>query len=326
VKFSIVTPSFNQGLFLEQTIDSVLSQNVDVEYIVIDGGSKDNSVEIIKKYAKHLAYWVSEPDQGQSNAINKGLKRATGDLANWLNSDDYLQPNALKKIEEHFCDPKINVVAGQGNIIEGSRVLKRSTGTDVYENNLAKTVGWARIDQPETYFRKKIFDELGFLNEQLHFIMDKEFWIRYLFKYGTNGVKKIPDILVNFRLHPHSKTQSKRSHFNLEENALMYQIAKDNNLENIALSIRTLLPLEMHARPTKYTSQNKELSQLALNYFLLYKADENYYQNDHKRCSALLSLIKPGDLNHQDQPLYKKLNFRSTFIPPFLKRLAYQWK
>ena len=106
-----------------------------------------------------------------------------------LNSDDYLQPDALKKIEEHFCDPKINVVAGQGNIIEGSRVLKRSTGTDLYENNLAKTVGWARIDQPETYFRKRIFDELGFLNEQFHFIMVR-CGRRYIFKYEP-WVKKI---------------------------------------------------------------------------------------------------------------------------------------
>ena len=162
MKFSIITPSFNQGSFLEQTIDSVLSQGVDVEYFIIDGGSNDNSIEVIKKYQKHLAYWISEPDRGQSNAINKGLKRATGDIANWLNSDDYLQPNALKIIGEYFSNPQINVVAGRSNIIQEARIIRQSRGTDLYDNNLPKTLGWARIDQPETYFRKKVFDQLGF--------------------------------------------------------------------------------------------------------------------------------------------------------------------
>ena len=102
-KITIITPSFNQGNYLEQTIDSVLSQNYsNLEYIIIDGGSADNSVDIIKKYEKHLAYWVSEKDKGQTNAINKGLKIATGDIVNWLNSDDYYEPDALHKVADAF--------------------------------------------------------------------------------------------------------------------------------------------------------------------------------------------------------------------------------
>src|ERR1700741_4157141 len=94
---SIVTPSFNQGQFLEQTIDSILSQQYPgLQYIIIDGGSTDNSVEIIKKYEKHLHFWVSEPDKGQSHAINKGLNIATGEVFNWLCSDDYYTPGSLK--------------------------------------------------------------------------------------------------------------------------------------------------------------------------------------------------------------------------------------
>jgi glycosyltransferase involved in cell wall biosynthesis len=103
-KISIVTPSFNQGRFIEKTILSVIEQDYpNLEYIIIDGGSTDESVEIIKKYEKHLAYWVSEPDRGQSHAINKGFERATGEIFGWLNSDDWYHPGALKALAEAFA-------------------------------------------------------------------------------------------------------------------------------------------------------------------------------------------------------------------------------
>ena len=112
-KISIITPSYNQGQFLEQTIVSVLGQNYpNLEYVIIDGGSTDNSVEIIKKYEQHLAYWVSEKDKGQADAINKGLKFCTGEIFNWLNSDDYLENGALYKIAAAFENPVIDMVAG----------------------------------------------------------------------------------------------------------------------------------------------------------------------------------------------------------------------
>jgi glycosyltransferase involved in cell wall biosynthesis len=103
IKFSIVTPSYNQGQYLEKAILSVIEQDYpNLEYIIIDGGSTDNSLEIIKKYEKHLAYWVSEKDRGQSHAINKGFERASGDLFGWLNSDDYFAPDALKTVAEVY--------------------------------------------------------------------------------------------------------------------------------------------------------------------------------------------------------------------------------
>jgi glycosyltransferase involved in cell wall biosynthesis len=326
LKFSIITPSFNQGAFLEQTIDSVLSQGVDLEYIVIDGGSKDNSLEIIKKYQRHLAYWVSETDLGQSHAINKGLKKATGEIANWINSDDYLQPRALQIIREHFLDPNINVVAGRSNIIQESKILRESNGTDLYKDNFAKTLGWARIDQPETYFRKKIFDQLGFLNERLHFIMDKEFWIRYLLSDGLMHIKKIPDVLVNFRLHANSKTLSKTANFLLEENSVMYQVAKANNLHQIAYAMSQILPITATDANPGYVIADKVLAGRALSYFLLYRADEYYYQEDHNKCMQLLSIITREHLNDKDLQLYKKLNFRSAYVPVFLKRISHRWK
>ena len=123
-KISIITPSYNQGNYLEQTIDSVLSQNYqNLEYIIIDGGSTDNSVEIIKKHQKHLHYWVSEKDSGQSEAINKGLKIAGGEIINWLNSDDYYTANALKTVAEHFEDESVLVVSGRSDIWKNEKIL-----------------------------------------------------------------------------------------------------------------------------------------------------------------------------------------------------------
>ena len=119
-RISIVTPSFNQGQFIEKTICSVLDQNYpNLEYVVIDGGSTDETVEIIKKYAKHLTYWVSEPDRGQSHAINKGLAHCTGDVFNFLNSDDYLEPGALFHVAEAW------------NEKTDAAVYTRFTGADV---------------------------------------------------------------------------------------------------------------------------------------------------------------------------------------------------
>ena len=113
-KISVITPSYNQGKFLEQTILSVIEQDyTNVELIIIDGGSTDNSVDVIRQYENVIAYWVSEPDRGQAHAINKGLAKCTGDIFNWINSDDYLEPGALQEIGTQFANnPDTNIVCG----------------------------------------------------------------------------------------------------------------------------------------------------------------------------------------------------------------------
>jgi glycosyltransferase involved in cell wall biosynthesis len=126
-KITIITPSFNQGKYIERTIQSVLSQDYpNLEYIIIDGGSTDQTVDIIKKYERHLKYWVSEKDNGQSHAINKGLKYATGDIINWLNSDDYLEPQALNVIAESF-NSDIDIFCGYANLIYDKNIIKKQT-------------------------------------------------------------------------------------------------------------------------------------------------------------------------------------------------------
>ena len=127
---SILTPSYNQGRFLEQTIQSVLSQDFpDMEYIIVDGGSTDDSVEIIKRYANRLAWWVSETDQGQTDAINKGFAHASGEIFAWLNSDDTYQPGAITQaVESLLAHPEASLVYGDANLIdEHGRLMGRFT-------------------------------------------------------------------------------------------------------------------------------------------------------------------------------------------------------
>src|ERR1043165_8570399 len=119
-KITIITPSYNQGEFLEDTFRSVLEQNYpNLEYFVVDGGSTDASVDIIKRYADHFDWWVSEKDRGQSHAINKGLERATGDIVTWLNSDDYYPPDILHFVAQMFDDPNVHLINGDCEIIDG---------------------------------------------------------------------------------------------------------------------------------------------------------------------------------------------------------------
>ena len=173
-KISIVTPSYNQGQFLEETILSVLGQNYpNLEYIIMDGGSTDESKEIIKKYADDLYYWVSEKDSGQANAINSGFKISTGEILMWLNSDDILMPNILHKVAAK-CMKNENILYF-GNCIHfknsvdglfcfGSNVKKQ------HEN--IKLIAADYIIQPSSFWSRKIWEEVGELSEYVHFVFD----------------------------------------------------------------------------------------------------------------------------------------------------------
>jgi glycosyltransferase involved in cell wall biosynthesis len=322
-RISIITPSYNQAEFIEQTIESVLSQNYpNLEYIVIDGGSTDRSVDIIKKYASHFAYWISEKDNGQSHAINKGLARVTGDVVNWLNSDDYYEPGSLKTIGERFMQDSVNVVCARGNVVGDGNHIKVSPGTDVYSGNLPKTLGWARIDQPETFFRKKVYDSLGFVNEKYHYVMDKEFWVRYLLHYGLDGILKIDDIVVNFRYHANSKTQSQTSRFHVETLQLYHNLARTFRQEKEEAVLGNLLQeKERVEKGSVFPFAEMKLAKRSLQYFLLLKADELYYYNDTSTALILLRAIDQELLEEEDRSLLRKLKFRSAYVPGFLIRL-----
>ena len=325
IKISIITPSFNQVQFIEQTIDSVLSQNhPNLEYIIIDGGSSDGSVEIIKKYEKHLKYWVSEPDHGQSHAINKGLGHATGDIVNWLNSDDFYQPNTFQLIAQYFEDPAVNVLCARSNILE-NEIVKQSTGTDIYNDNLAKTIGWARIDQPETFFRLKAYQEVGYLNERLHFTMDREWWMRYLFKFGLLGIKKIDDVVVNFRLHDNSKTMSQKSWFEKEHNELFETLAHQSGLEK-ALPIHPNHSNSDASSLVDWKQPDVDLTKKVLAYYVLLRADQAYFHSDFTETKKLLKRLDLELLADVDKKLANKISLRTRVMPEAFHRFLKKWQ
>jgi glycosyltransferase involved in cell wall biosynthesis len=208
-KISIVTPSYNQGKFIEQTILSVINQNYpNLEYIIIDGGSTDDTIDVIKKYESRITYWVSEPDSGQSHAINKGLEKCTGEIFNWLNSDDWYNPGALFEVANAFINNKsAQFVSGYENLIELNGMANLHTGTFL-KPSIEETIELCEVAQPSTFFKLDAIRKVNGVSEDLHYIMDGEMWIKLLMLYGQGHFIKLGKVLVNFRLHSNSKTVS----------------------------------------------------------------------------------------------------------------------
>lgn len=309
-KISIITPSFNQGSFITQTIESVVAQDIsNLDYLIIDGGSTDNSVEIIKSYKDALSYWVSEPDHGQSHAINKGLKKAQGGIINWLNSDDYYEPNTLQIVGAAF-QKGVTGVGGKSRLFNQNGTLKISRGTDIYPNNVAKTIGWARIDQPETFFSKEALDQVGPLNEALHYCMDREWWMRYLYIFGLEGFEKIDDVLVNFRIHDSSKTETAQSGFEREHHSLFYQMGLVvNQREAVAFMIEHL-DINPELTTAISTWVPSELVIKSFNYYLLLTAEQYYQSLDFSKAQKMLSFVQTDWLEVADRQLVTKLQRR----------------
>jgi len=213
-KISIITPSYNQAQFLEETIRSVLFQNYpNIEYIIIDGGSTDNSVEIIKKYQKWIKYWCSEPDNGQSEAINKGFKKSSGEIVAWLNSDDVYLPGTLFKIAEKFMiRSDIDLLYGDIEIIDEKS--KKQFLIKSGQFHIEKILDYDFLPQPATFFTRRIWISLGGLNEQYHYAMDYDLILHISL---ISPIEYISEPLAQFRLYSASKTGSKEGYFLAEE-------------------------------------------------------------------------------------------------------------
>jgi glycosyltransferase involved in cell wall biosynthesis len=215
-KISLVTPCFNHALFIERTIQSVLNQQYPkLEYIVIDGASSDGSVEVIQRFAPSLAYWVSERDSGQSEAINKGLQRATGDVIGWLNSDDSLAPKALWRIAAAYQRwPEIDLVYGHSCLIDTEdRVIKRLLAVPTNARELIRYNRnvWA---QPGTTWRRRLQEKIGLLDNDLHYAMDNDYWIRAAL---AGKIHCIPYHLANLRVHTSTKSNLFSERFKREQ-------------------------------------------------------------------------------------------------------------
>lgn len=215
---SLVTPSYNQAAFVGQTIRSVLEQaSPRLEYIVIDGNSPDGSADIIRRSAADLAYWVSEPDRGQADAINKGFARASGDIFGWLNSDDILLPGALRLVGEVFARyPQIAWVTGLSATIDaGGRTTRMSPRTGKFTPLIRR--GWYHgrllgfIRQESTFWRRELWEKAGgFVNADLHYGMDFDLWRRFA---AHADLVSIQTPLAAYRQHPQQKTAAPERYY-----------------------------------------------------------------------------------------------------------------
>lgn len=214
-RVSIVSPSFNQAHFIEETICSVLNQSYpNIEYIIIDGGSNDGSIEIIRKYEKKISYWVSEKDEGQTDAINKGLSIATGSILAYLNTDDTYLPSTVETVVNFFMkNPNVFMVYGDiFQINEQSQIIKRVNPGNIDYHKLLS--GSFYLPQPSVFIKRELWENLGKFDKDLNLAMDLDYWIRvYLNRYA---ISYINESLAQVRIYPDAKS-SYLKHKYLEE-------------------------------------------------------------------------------------------------------------
>ena len=218
-KISVITPSYNQVDFLERTIKSVINQNYpNIEFIIIDGGSDDGSIEIIKKYEKYISYWVSEKDNGQSHAINKGLTIATGEWVAWQNSDDIYYPEAFNHIAEaaqknsecNLIVGNMNLIDQNDNLIRDLHFVKPSYGAMVAEGMV--------LSNQVSFWRRKVHQQIGWMDESLHLGFEFDWFLR-LTKHTESC--SVNEYLGAFRIQPEAKTQKMPT-----ENNQMYLLVR----------------------------------------------------------------------------------------------------
>jgi glycosyltransferase involved in cell wall biosynthesis len=285
-KITVITPSFNQGQYIEETILSVINQDYpNLEYIIIDGGSTDNTVEVIKKYQDKIHYWVSEKDSGQSNAINKGLRKATGEIINWINSDDQLRPGALSVIAKHFTDkPDVAIVHG--------RIEYFGETTNYYSANLpvkdiaTRYVSHICMPQPASFFHRKLIDEQGILDESLHFSMDTDLFLRAGLHYP---LVQIEDVIARFRLHEASKSVSAFSKTFLSDNKKIFSrvlatIGETSAIEEMKKIGLYDEPAYLYNKPAGKFDTHRMIF-----YFLQHRLSTLYFHGDKKEFRRLFA-------------------------------------
>ncbi len=291
-RITIVTPTLNQGKFIERTIRSVIEQNYpNLQYIIIDGGSTDETLSIIRKYESFINYWVSEKDNGQSEAINKGIAKMDGEIFNWLNSDDVLTPNALNKIAEAYqLDKDCNLVIGQ---------VKFFTKEDSYGLNgkvvfseAEQTFALGQVNQPAMYYKADVLKKIGNLNENLHYCMDVELWLRYILNYGIGNIRQLNEIVAEFLFHPDSKTVSKPQNFEKERHAIYNGIFNHylgKRQESVMVNLPVLPLINMNE---------------ALNYYQLWQSDVLALKGEKDKALRNWIKVNPFRLNKAELRRY----------------------
>jgi glycosyltransferase involved in cell wall biosynthesis len=270
-RISIVTPSYNQGQFLEETIRSVLLQGYpNLEYIIIDGGSTDNSVEIIRKYQPWLTHWVSEKDRGQSHAINKGFACATGEILAWLNSDDVYEPGAFARsasILRQYSD--LGFIYSDCIFVDA--IGKPLLFAAAHQTDLQEMLLGNVISQPTVFYGASILASVGYLRDDLRYIMDYELWLRLMGRYS---VLYVPGVSARFRMYQTTKTFA-QEHRSWQEIITLFQNVRIPNV------------------PLIHLAKALGLANLMAGLALL-NVNQRSLANPYLRCASQLGLFRPS--------------------------------
>lgn len=313
---SIVTPSFNQGEYIEQTIRSVLLQNYPaMEYIIIDGGSNDNTIEIIKKYERWLKHWESTPDNGQSDAINKGIKICSGEIFNWLNSDDYYYQNCFFHLTQSFSSEKIYATAGSYRFFDEENEKKEKIIGLRLKPSVEESIAFVLMDQPSTFFRLQIIKQLGGLDNRLKFVMDQDIWKKYLLRYGMENIKVTKKNLTNFRLHGESKTS--RNEFSEEYHGIFYSIALKLKLDKQAELIADEFALNKNSGydfKFEFREHDRIIAAKAINYLIYFLGRKHFTLGNHKKSAEFFSSTDAGMLKKKHREELRKLKVKLKLI------------
>jgi len=304
LKFSIIVPSYNQGHFIAETFESLIAQDYEnLEIIVMDGGSTDNTVEVIKKYETHLSYWISEKDKGQSHAINKGFSRATGDIVTWLNSDDQFYPGVLKKANEHFQkNPDAALIHG-GATLFGEHMFpieKFAPTEDIYYRYLS----YIPFPQPGSFFRKAIFKS-PLVEEHFHYGMDYDLLVRIALNHK---ILPVDTLFAKYRIHTESKTNDHLL-FCKDWQKIFSKVLRTIKASNKHITL--LQSLDFYtAGPDTYTCSKsystKEITLITC-HFLLIQFHYYYQALDLNTSKKISSVIKELDVHfYQKHGLQKE--------------------
>lgn len=320
MKITIVTPSLNQAEFLEQTIQSVLDQNYEpLEFIIIDGGSTDGSVDVIRRYQGHLAYWISEKDRGQSHAINKGLKMASGEVISWLNSDDLYLPHTLHTVADYFRRNDSALIHGQ-TILFGAGFKERVNGAEQKDLRVRYLAG-IPFPQPSSFFRRRVLLEVGFLDETLHYGMDYDLFVRVALNYQLLSVE---DIFTKYRLHGDSKSIAQGRAFADDWAKVFSRVLRSFAFTGDLIKRMRELGLYVEGDNSyqvtnTFTEQDLRLSFL---YFLESHIAYDYVNMDLETAGRLAAFVKGFDADFYRAGQLSKVRWRSRYlIRPLIKYL-----
>jgi glycosyltransferase involved in cell wall biosynthesis len=288
--FTIVTPVLNQVQHIEKCILSVLEQDCDVQYIIIDGGSTDGTVDIIRKYESRISFWVSEPDSGQSHAINKGLKLAKGTFFNWLNADDQLTPNALKSVLE-IASEETQVIIGKCEHIDENGNQVAVGGAKIWDS-LEATLGNYSMGQPSVFHKTSLVKELNGMNENLHFCMDMDLWFRFLITNGQENISEIDETLSLFLVHSGSKSVESANDMRDEKYGVFRLLFKKFEIPSVLEIFFSNYPTPNIDEESYVGNLNQEVLLANFCWHLLIEA---YDKVEMEKCEALYKIVMRGN-------------------------------